>query len=324
MKFRSIAALAILSASLTPALAQTSYPTRPIRIMVGFSAGGSTDVLARVAAQEARKTLGQDLIVVNKPGAAATIAMADVANADPDGYTIGITPSGVMTMTPLFQNVRSDLLDVTSALVVAGRQRTGLAVKSDSPLRSVKDLLAAARENPGKISIGTPGVGTGVAVLLQAIIIQEKSDISLVPMQGDAPVVQAMMGGHVSAGTTSAAGFAEHIRAGTMRLLASMDNERLDVAPDVPTLIEQGYDLYSGTLQYFMAPKKTPADIKAKLIDALTKAVNSPAFVEIAKQNVLHWPTKMTGEELDAYFQKDRQESIALVKRLGLGKDSAK
>ena len=99
-----------------------------------------------------------------------------------------------------------------------------------------------------------------------------------------------------------------------------MDNERLDVAPDVPTLIEQGYDLYSGTLQYFMAPKKTPADIKAKLIDALTKAVNAPAFVDIAKKNVLHWPTKMQGDELDAYFQKDRAEAHALVKKLGLGK----
>jgi len=323
MTVRLIAALAVcgLAAAAVPASAQSNYPNRPIRVMVGFAAGGSTDVLARVAAQEARKHLGQELIVVNKPGAAATIAMADVATADPDGYTIGITPSGVMTMTPLFQNVRSDLLDLTSALVVAGRQRTGLAVKADSPLRSVKDLLEAAKAKPGTVSIGTPGVGTGVAVLMQAIIMQEKSDINLVPMQGDAPVVQALMGGHISAGTTSAAGFAEQIRAGTFRLIASMDNERLDVAPEVPTLIEQGYNLFSGTLQYFMAPKKTPPEIKAKLIDALSKAVESPAFVEIAKKNVLHWPTKMKGEELDAYFQKDREESIALVKRLGLGKN---
>ena len=149
---------------------------------------------------------------------------------------------------------------------------------------------------------------------------QEKSDINLVPMQGDAPVVQALMGGHVSAGTTSAAGFAEQIRGGTFRLIASMDNERLDVAPEVPTLIEQGYNLYSGTLQYFMAPKKTPPEIKARLIDALSKAVAAPAFVEIAKKNVLHWPTTMTGAELDAYFQKERTESHALVKKLGLGK----
>lgn len=310
-----------LALAATPAFTQSNFPSRPIRIMVGFAPGGSTDVLARVAAQEARKHLGQELLVVNKPGAAATIAMADVANADPDGYTIGLTPSGVMTMTPLFQNVRGDLLDVTSALVVAGRQRTGLVVRADSPLRNVKDLLAAARAKPGTVSIGTPGAGTGVAVLMQAIILQEKSDINLVPMQGDAPVVQALMGSHVSAGTTSAAGFAEQIRGGTFRLIASMDNERLDVAPDVPTLIEQGYDLYSGTLQYFMAPKKTPADVKAKLIDALEKAVQSPTFVEIAKKNVLHWPTKMKGEELDAYFQKDRTDSIALVKKLGLGKN---
>ena len=279
MAGKFVVALAACSIALgsASAFAQANFPSKPIRIMVGFAPGGSTDVLARVAAQEARKHLGQELLVVNKPGAAATIAMADVANADPDGYTIGLTPSGVMTMTPLFQNVRGDLLDVTSALVVAGRQRTGLVVRADSPLRNVKDLLAAAKAKPGTISIGTPGVGTGVAVLMQAIILQEKSDINLVPMQGDAPVVQALMGNHVAAGTTSAAGFAEQIRGGTFRLIASMDNERLDVAPDVPTLIEQGYNLYSGTLQYFMAPKKTPPEIKAKLIDALEKARFSPA-----------------------------------------------
>lgn len=302
------------------AVAQSNYPNRPIRLMVGFAAGGSTDVLARVAAQEARKYLGQEVIVINKPGAAATIAMADVANAEPDGYTIGITPSGVMTMTPLFQNVRGDLLDATAALVVAGRQRTGLVVRSDSPIRSVKDLLEAARAKPGTISIGTPGVGTGVAVLMQAIIVQEKSDINLVPFQGDAPVVQALIGGHVAAGTTSAAGFAEHVRAGTMRLIASMDNERLDVSPDTPTLIEQGYNLFSGTLQYFLAPKQIPADVKAKLVGALSAAVQTPAFVEVAKKNGLFWQTKMTGAELDAYFQKDRAEATALVAKLGLGR----
>ena len=188
MGSKILAVFAATGMFFTPQIVEAqNYPNKPVRIMVGFSAGGSTDVLARVAAQEARKHLGQELIIVNKPGAAATIAMAEVANADPDGYTIGITPSGVMTMTPLFQNVRQDLLDETAALVVAGRQRTGLTVRSDSPIRNVKDLLAAAKAKPGTVSIGTPGVGTGVAVLLQAIIMQEKSDINLVPMQGDAP-----------------------------------------------------------------------------------------------------------------------------------------
>lgn len=315
------AALGLLLLTPCGALAQSDFPNRQIRIMVGFPAGGSTDVLARMASQEARRLFNADTIVINRPGATSTIAMNEVANATPDGYTIGIVPSGVMTLTHLFQNTRPDLLEATSALMVAGKQRTGLTVKADSPIRSVKDLIAEARANPGKISVGTPGAGTTVSLILRAVFMQEKVDAALVPMNGDAPVVVALLGGHVSAGTTSAAGFAEHIRGGTMRLIASMEDERSDVAPDVPTLIEQGYNYFSGTLQYFMAPKGTPPEVRKKLIDMLVAATSTPAYEDVAKKNSLYGPSKMTGDELDAYFIKEREKAAELAGRLGIKRE---
>lgn len=321
-----IRSLALMAALAAPAFAQaqSDFPRQQIRVLVGFPAGGSTDVLARMTAQEARRLANFDMIVVNRPGATSTIAMNEVANAAPDGYTIGIVPSGVMTLTHLFQNTRPDLLEATSALMVAGKQRTGLSVKADSPIRTMKDFVAAARANPGKMSVGTPGAGTTVSLILRAIFMQEKIDAPLVPMNGDAPVVVALLGGHVSAGTTSAAGFAEHIRAGTMRLIASMEDERSDVAPDVQTLIEQGYDYHSGTLQYYMAPKGIAPDIRKKLIDVLIAATSTPAFVDVAKKNSLYGPSKMTGDELDAYFLKEREKAVALAGRLGVKREDAK
>lgn len=317
-RIASIAAAVLLLTG--AAQAQGAYPSKQIRIFVGFPAGGSTDVLARAAAHEARAILGQELIVINKAGATSTIAMGEVANAAPDGYTIGIVPSGVMTLTPLVQSVASDLLDRTEALIVAGAQRTGIAVEATSPYKTINELFEAMKAKPGKISIGTPGAGTSGHIILRAIMADKKLEGNMVPFQGDAPVVQAVLGKHVDAGFMSAAGFSEMIRANKMRLIASMEDERLDVAPDVPTLIQQGHNFTSGTLQYFLAPKGLPPEIRKKLIVALTEATSKPSYVNLAKKNSLYGPSKMTGAELDAYFLKVREESRQLVTRLGIGR----
>src|SRR5262245_44375262 len=114
------------------AAAQSDYPSRPIRLMVGFPPGGSTDVLARTLAQEARKALGQEIIVINKPGATGALAVTDVVTAAPDGYTVGITPGSAFTLAQEFQNIRADLLENSDALLTVGRQRIGVAVKAEN------------------------------------------------------------------------------------------------------------------------------------------------------------------------------------------------
>ena len=315
-----IRALVIAAALVAPAFAQaqSDYPKHPIRILVGFPAGGSTDVLARVLAQEARKALGQDLIVINKGGAAGALAINELIASPPDGYTIAITPSSVLTIAHHFQNVRPDMLEKTDALVMAARQRTGLMTRADGGPKDFRDFVAQAKANPGKLSVGIIGPGTMGGILTRAVLDYEKLDVNLVPLNGDAPVANDVLGGHVTAGNGSAASFAEHIRAGTMRLLASGEADRLDVAPDVPTFIELGYPYKGNAIQYMLAPKGLPPEVRQKLISTLFDAMKTPMFIETAKKNELYDPKVIAGEELDAYLLKDRAEIAALIQKFGI------
>ncbi len=257
------------------ATAQADFPVKPITMIVGYAAGGTTDVLARALAHEASKALGQQIIVVNRTGASGTIAAAAVASSEPDGYTIGLTPSTTFTAAHLFQGSRADLIESTRPLVTVGRMRVGLIVKADSPLRSLTDFIAEARRNPGKVSIGTPGAGTKLSLILRLVAAQDALDITLVPFQGDAPVATALLGGHVSAGAFSAASWGAHVRAGTMRVLSSMETERFDVAADAPTLAEQGYPYSSSAVVYAYGPHALPEQVARRLSDALANAARA-------------------------------------------------
>ena len=321
MQFRSTAAL--LAVALVPSLAaaQTDFPSRAIRLMVGFPAGGSTDVLARTLGQESRKALGQEVIVINKPGATGALAVQDVVAAPADGYTIGISPSSTFTLVHHFQNIRPDLLERSDALIVAGRQRIGIAVKSDSPIRTLNDLIDAARKEPGKLSIAVPGTGTMVELITRAVLKQAGVDVNIVPFQGDAPIVTALLGGHVAAGSFSAGGWAPQVRAGTLRLLASMEKERADAAPEVPTVMELGYPFKGDAIQYMYAPKGLPAAVRKKLIEAFLDASRTPVYLDVATKSSLQDDNATTGEALDQYLLKDRATIAALIESLGMKKN---
>src|SRR4051812_12970132 len=174
-------ALALFGLAPSLAPAQAPYPAKPIRLLVGFPPGGSTDVLARALSLEARKALGQDLIIVNKPGATGALAVLDVLAGGPDGYSIGLTPSSTMTLAHHFQDIPPDLLERTEGLLLAARQRIGVAVKSDSPLASFNDFLKAARDTPGKMSVGVPGAGTMTDLISRAVFRAAKVDVNIVP-----------------------------------------------------------------------------------------------------------------------------------------------
>lgn len=303
-----------------PANAQSDFPNKTIRILVGFPAGGSTDVLARVLAQESRKSLGQDLVVINKGGAAGAIAITELIASPADGYTVAITPSSVLTIAHHFQNIPSDFLEKTDGLLMAARQRAGMMTRTESPLRNFQDFVTEARANPGKLSIGFIGAGTMGAIIIKAVLLQEKLDVNLVPLNGDAPVTNAVLAGHVTAGIGSAAAFSEHIRSKTMRLLASGEADRIEVAPDVPNFVEMGYPYKGNAIQYLLAPKGLPPAIRQKLIDSFSEAMKSPSYIEIAKKNELYDPTVIKGADLDKYLLQDRAEVGALIEKLGLAK----
>ena len=322
MKFLPSIALVSLLISLTPcgALAQSDFPNRGIRIMVGFPPGGSTDVLARMLAAEGGKRLGQEILVVNKPGVTGALAVNDVVASPADGYMLGITPSTVLTLTHLYQNIRPDLLENSSALLMVGRQRVGIAAKADNEIRTFRQLVETARKAPGKLSVGIPGTGTLTELITRAVFQQEKLDITIVPFQGDAPIITAILGNHVTAGSFSAGGWAQQVRGGAMRLLVSLEADRSEVAPDVPTLLELGYEYKGNAIQYMFAPKGMPGAVRQRLIDTFVDAARTPSFIDVATKNALYDANTMSGDALDQYLLKDRAGLVALANRLGVKK----
>jgi tripartite-type tricarboxylate transporter receptor subunit TctC len=317
------AAIALLALAHAAALAQGDFPSRQqVKLYVGFPPGGSTDVLARSLAQEGSKLLGQDVIVINKPGATGSLAVNEVVAAPPDGYTIGITPSSAMTLAFLFQSgIRPDLLERTDGLLVVGRQRIGIAVKADSPIKNFADFVERARAEPGKLAVGIPGSGTLTELITRAALQQAKVEVNIVPFQGDSPIATAILGGHIAAGAFSAGGFTPQLKAGTMRLLVSQEEERADAAPDVPTMLELGYPYKGGAIQHMYGPKGLPAPVRDKLIDVFLKASQTPAFISVAKDNALYDGRTITGDSVNELLFKNRASNAELVDQLGLKKE---
>lgn len=303
------------------ATAQTGFPSKPIQIVIGYSPGGSVDLIARMVAREAKNILGQEIIVVSKPGASGTLAVTNVATAQPDGYTLGLTPNSSLTTVQFLQDLPADLLERTTALVAVGRLQQALLVKSDSPLRTVKDLVEQARRNPGKVSVGTPGVGTNPSLIMQAIGLQEKTEFAVVQFAGEAQAMTALLGGHITAASITASTWESHVKSGTARIIAAMNEDRLDFSPNVPTLIEQGFPYASFSIYYLYGPKGLPAAVTERLVEAFGAAIRTPVYLEMATKNAMIIRKPISGEALDRFLIEDRGKTGRLVQKLGIKKN---
>ena len=310
----------ILSFSVSMATAQGGYPSQPIKLLVGFPPGGSTDILARALANEVRTALNQEVVVINRAGASGAISVSEVVASKPDGYTLGINPSSAFTLAFHFMDTRPDFLDVVDPLMMVARQRVGTVVKGDSPHKTLKELMEFAKKNPGKVSFGIPGLGTSVEIFTRAIVQHTGVDAIVVPFKGDTEVGTAILGGQIVAGSLSAGGFAQQLRSGTMRLVVSFQNDRFQSAPDVPTLEEMGYGLTGRNIQMLYGPKKLPPAVARRLIAAFTEATRTPAYIDIATRNELYDKTVLVGDALTDFLLKDRAANSLLVEKLGLKK----
>jgi tripartite-type tricarboxylate transporter receptor subunit TctC len=322
MKIKKIAALlaiALTGFSVT-ATAQTDFPSKPIQLVVGYPAGGNTDSIGRTLSQEARKFLGREVVVVNKLGAGGVVGMMSVADAPPDGYTVGLATSSGFTIAPWLMDVPMDLLERTTALVWLGRPQTGIAVRSDGPIRTVKDLIEQARRNPGKVSIGLQGTGSGASLALQAMALDEKVEFSLVPFKGEAPAVTDLLGGHITAAATSAFSFERFVAAGTLRTIASTNEDRLQFEPNVPTLTEQGFPYNFPVIFYLLGPRGIPAAVAKRLVEGFGQAARTRAYLDETVKNGVMYGNPMSGEALERVLVEERAKTGAMVKRLGLKK----
>ncbi len=274
---RKIVARAALSiAGLCAAVPAWAWPDRPIELVVGFAPGGGTDLTARALAVFLEKELGATVVVQNKPGASSAIALAYVARAKPDGYTLAMTNMPGLVSLPIERKPGFGGDDFTY-LANLVRDPSAFSVASDSPYQTLDALIAAAREKPGSISYGSTGVGTDDHLALVLFHAATGTRLNHVPYNGAGPLRSAVLGGHTVIGGLNL-GEVMPYHGKNMRVLAQASEKRSALGPDVPTFKEQGVDLVFASERGIVAPKGLPAEVSDKLRKALGKVAADPAF----------------------------------------------
>ncbi|MET0874622.1 MAG: tripartite tricarboxylate transporter substrate binding protein [Pseudolabrys sp.] len=298
---RLIAVLfAALALSVGMATAEDQYPSRPVKVIVPYAPGGATDIVARIVGDAFQKVTGQPFVVLNKPGAFGMLAIDEMVKAAPDGYTVMIGNVSTNAITPIiyankmsFDYAKSvvavtNLIDVPAFLLVT--------TANDFPVKSFAEFVAYAKQNPGKVSYGTVGVGSYPHYDM-AYLAKRAGDLDLVALpnkNGAAGVIQDMLRGDVQAAFLNAASSAGQIQAGKFRPLAVVNQSRLKDYPDIPTMKEVGYpDVGTVAWNGLFAPAATPKPVLEALFAAVNKTLSSPEAIEkLNKQNFNVVPNK--------------------------------
>ena len=247
-----------------------AFPARTIRYICPWPAGGSTDVVMRAIAESAGKALGVPVIVDNKPGAGGTFGANELVNAKPDGYTLAQLPHGVFRI-PHMQKVQFDTLkDFTWVACLTG-YTFGLVVPVNSPIKSIKDLVDFAKASPEKFTYGHTGIGTSPHLAVEEFAQRAGIKLTNVPFKGNADNMQAVLGDHVM-GASDATGWGPHVDAGKLRLLATYGSKRAQRWPNVPTLLELGYQTVSDSPFGVCGPKGMEPAVTARIHDAFSPA----------------------------------------------------
>jgi tripartite-type tricarboxylate transporter receptor subunit TctC len=295
-----------------------AYPNRPITLVVPFPPGGGNDALARAAAERMSKTLGQQVVVDNRGGAGGTIATRAVAKGAPDGYTILLGYTGTLAINPtLYPNPGYDPRKDFAPIGLIGRMASVLVVHPSLPVHSVAELIAFAKQNPGKINFAfTPGTIGHITTELFA----SNAGVTLtrIPYKGNGPAISDLLGGHVSMMFLSILSIIGQIRGGTLRALAVTSAERSPLLPEVPTVAEAGLPGFSAVIHYgLLAPAGTARDIVERLNASLTAALGDEALrARLAAEGA----TALPGPPADYAAVIDAEETkwAPLVRTLGL------
>ncbi len=306
------AALALLIPA--AAFAQ-AWPTRPIKILVGFAPGGGTDVVARVIAQKLQESLGQPVIVENKPGATGTIAADAVAKSAPDGYTLIMGHVNSHAIAPnLFKNLPYDAIADFAPVTYVGYVPNILAVHPSVAAKSVPELVALAKAQPGKLTYASSGMGSTQHLAGEMFQLLTATKLVHIPYKGSGQAISDLLAGNVSMNFDTMPPVLPHIQAGKLRALAISTPARIALLPDVPTFGEVGITGFDVTNWYgVMAPAKTPRDIVNRLGAEINKAMQDPG----AKEKLVGVGTQLGGgkpEDFEAFLKAEVAKYARLVK----------
>ncbi len=303
--------------ALSPSKGQ-AYPSRPVRLIVGFPAGGPADLFGRVLAQAMGANLGQQIVVENKSGVGGVLGIDAVAKAVPDGYMLGLNNQGSVAMAPFAlssmpYNPQKDLALITTVVKVP----EVIVVHPSVQVNSLAELIAYARANPGKVNYGSAGAGGITHLAAELLKAEAKIDIVHVPYKGAAPAVSDLLGGQVQMGIFDVPVVLPHIRSGKFKALAATSARRAPSLPDIPTTGEAGYPkVISDNWYGLVAPAKTPADVLKRIHAAAIAALQSPALLDqFAKVSGIAFPS--TPEEYAVFLSEEQARWSAIIGAIG-------
>ncbi len=313
--------LVAVSASLlgtTCALAQT-FPSQPMRWIVPYAPGGTTDIMARTLAAKMSKDMGQTVVAENRPGAASSIGATVIARSTPDGYTFGTADSGTLAFNPwLYKALTYNAENDFTLIGGLGKMPLVLAVGPNFPANNVKEFLALVRKDPGKISSASSGQGSPLHIALELFKQHTKTDLLHIPYKGSAPAMQDLMSGQVDSIFIDLPPSLAMIRAGKIKVLAVAAPERLIILPDVPTMAEAGVPGFEANAwQVLVGPAKMPNDVVGILNKQLMTAQNDPETrKKLEELGII--PLVMRPEELTRFVRNEQKLWAGVIQAAGI------
>ncbi|MFM9927663.1 tripartite tricarboxylate transporter substrate binding protein [Variovorax sp. H27-G14] len=319
--FRTVACTLAALLTMGHAAAADPYPSKPVKILVGYSAGGAVDAIARSVGQRMAATLGQSVIVENKPGAGTNIAVKALTTAAPDGYTLLLAANALAVNPSLFEPAPYDLDRELTPVALVGRVPVVFTVREESAIKTVAQLVATAKAKPGGLTVATPGNGSTPHLAME--LFQHTAGLQLrhVPYKGGAQAITDVLGGHVDVVAVNALEVLPLVKAGKLRVLAVMSAERSAVLPGVPTVAESGYPGFEASVWYgFVAPAGTPKPVLTAVHDAVEKALDSKEVREqLAAAGGVVLPG--TSEQFAKLLKSDAARYGKLIREAGIKPD---
>lgn len=319
---QTLGLVAALVALGTAPIRADDYPTRPIRILVPYAAGGIADIAARIVGAKLTETLGQQVAVENRPGGNGFIAMELTARSAPDGYTLVMCTVGDIAINPaLFREMPYDVERDFAPISSISDAPVVLAANGASPYKTVKDVIAAAKARPGMLNVGTPGYGSINQLILESFALDTGTKFVHVPYKGGAPAAQALVAGDIPLAVLASSTVAPHVPSGNIRVLAVTSAKRSPLNPEWPTLQDEGGgDVNASNWTALLAPKATPQPILDKLSNAVVKILNMADVKErFAGGGVASIPSSPA--ELDARVKREAAVYRVIVEKANVHVD---
>jgi len=317
---RTLAALAaaLLAWGAAPAAMAQAYPNKAVKILVGFAPGGAMDIVARTVGQKMAAGLGQPVVVDNKPGAASNIAIRQLIDSPPDGYTVMLVANGLTANPFLYTQQPFDPNADVVPITLVARLPVVIAANASSDLTTLRKMIDASKAKPGSVNYGSPGSGSTPHLAIELFARSAGIQLTHIPYKGGSPAIADVLGGQLPLVAVNAVEVLPHVKAGKLRILAALSAERVATLPEAPTIAESGFPGFEASVWHaFIAPKGTPAAIVEKLRAEIHKALADPEVKErLAGLGAVVSPT--TPQELGALVRGEHERYGKLIREAGI------